>query len=85
MHAICTLALAALIAFAPAAGAQKGPVKIVVGFPAGATLDLMTRLVAENMRGGLGRPVIVENRAGAQLYRLGQRRSYRQRRRCRKA
>ena len=39
--------------------------KIVVGFPAGAALDLMTRLVAENMRSGLGRPIIVENRAGA--------------------
>ena len=65
MHAIRALAFTALFAFASAAGAQKGPVKIVVGFPAGATLDLMTRLVAENMRSGLGRPVIVENRAGA--------------------
>ena len=65
MHAIRALALAVLFALAPAAGAQKGPVKIVVGFPAGATSDLITRLVAEDLRGELGRPVIVENRAGA--------------------
>jgi tripartite-type tricarboxylate transporter receptor subunit TctC len=65
MHAIRLAAFAALLALVPAASAQEGAVKIVVGFPAGATLDIMTRLVADHMRQGLGRPVIVENRAGA--------------------
>jgi len=37
----------------------------VLGFPAGATADLLSRLVAEHMRGTLGRPVIVENKVGA--------------------
>jgi tripartite-type tricarboxylate transporter receptor subunit TctC len=55
----------ALLAFVHAARAQEGPVRIFVGFPAGATLDIMTRLVAEDMRRGLSRPVIVENRTGA--------------------
>ncbi|HVL57012.1 MAG TPA: Bug family tripartite tricarboxylate transporter substrate binding protein [Burkholderiaceae bacterium] len=48
-----------------AAGAQDKPVRILVGFPAGAGLDAMTRMVAEKMRESLGQPVIVENRPGA--------------------
>jgi tripartite-type tricarboxylate transporter receptor subunit TctC len=45
--------------------AQEGVVRIVLGFPAGATSDLLSRLVAEHMRGTLGRTVIVENKVGA--------------------
>ncbi len=45
--------------------AQDRTVKILVGFPAGASLDTMTRLVAERMRVTLGQPVVVENRPGA--------------------
>ena len=47
------------------AAAQDKTLKILVGFPAGAGLDTMTRLVAEKMRGTLGQPVMVENRPGA--------------------
>ncbi len=65
MHAIRALALAALFAFVPPASAQESPVRIVVGFPAGSTIDILSRLVADEMRGNLGRPVIVENRPGA--------------------
>lgn len=57
-------ALAALTLALPAA-AQDRTVKILVGFPAGASLDSMTRLVAEKMRASLGQPVVVENRPGA--------------------
>lgn len=54
------------IAAAPiAATAQEGTIRILLGFPAGATSDLLTRLVADHMRGSLGQPVIVENRVGA--------------------
>lgn len=45
--------------------AQDKSVKFLVGFPAGAGLDTMTRLVAEKMRASLGHPVVVENRPGA--------------------
>ena len=45
--------------------AQEGVVRIVLGFPAGATSDLLSRLIAEHMRGTLGRTVIVENKVGA--------------------
>ncbi|MGQ0512091.1 MAG: tripartite tricarboxylate transporter substrate-binding protein [Betaproteobacteria bacterium] len=48
-----------------AAIAQDKTVKFIVGFPAGAGLDAMTRLVADRMRAILGQPVIVENRPGA--------------------
>jgi tripartite-type tricarboxylate transporter receptor subunit TctC len=47
------------------AGAQDHTVKFLVGFPAGASLDTMTRLIAERMRVTLGQPVVVENRPGA--------------------
>jgi tripartite-type tricarboxylate transporter receptor subunit TctC len=59
--------LAALLAvlMSCTAQAQDRTVKFLVGFPAGASLDTMTRLVAEKMRGSLGQPVVVENRPGA--------------------
>jgi tripartite-type tricarboxylate transporter receptor subunit TctC len=62
MFRIVLLAVAAL--FAGSAAAQDS-LKILVGFPAGAGLDTMTRLVAEKMRASLGMPVVVENKPGA--------------------
>ena len=58
------LLVAALLLSAPAA-AQDKTIKFIVGFPAGAGLDTMTRLVAERMHVTLGQPVVVENRPGA--------------------
>jgi len=53
------------LALAGAAAAQEKTVRILVGFPAGATLDTMTRLIADRMRISLGHAVVVENRPGA--------------------
>ena len=39
--------------------------KIIVGFPPGGTTDVMARKVADKLRGGYARAVIVENRPGA--------------------
>jgi len=45
--------------------AQDKPLRIVLGYPPGASSDLLTRLLAERMRPLLGgQPVIVENKAG---------------------
>ena len=54
------------VAAAPAF-AQQTPstVRIVVGYPAGATSDALARVVAEQMGKTLKQPVIVENKAGA--------------------
>jgi tripartite-type tricarboxylate transporter receptor subunit TctC len=59
------LALVAL-SCAPAFAQQPAnTVRIVVGYPAGATSDALTRIVAEQMAKILQQPVIVENKAGA--------------------
>jgi tripartite-type tricarboxylate transporter receptor subunit TctC len=61
-----SLSLALGIALVATAQAQtEKPVRIVVGFPAGATLDSLARQVAEKLRVSLNQPVIVENRTGA--------------------
>jgi tripartite-type tricarboxylate transporter receptor subunit TctC len=55
----------ALLLFGAHAAAQEGAIRVVLGYPAGATSDILSRLVAEHMRSALGRPVIVENKPGA--------------------
>jgi tripartite-type tricarboxylate transporter receptor subunit TctC len=57
-------ALAAALASGGAI-AQQGTIKFLVGFPAGASLDALTRMVADKMQASLGQNVIVENRTGA--------------------
>lgn len=47
------------------ASAQQGTVRVVLGYPAGATSDILSRLMADHMRRTLGQPVIVENKVGA--------------------
>ena len=64
LHRLLATLLAA-IALAGPALAQDQPLRVILGFPAGAGADTITRLVADKMRGTLGRPVVVENRAGA--------------------
>jgi len=41
------------------------PIKIIIPFPPGNTLDIMTRLIAPRLTERMGQPVIVENRPGA--------------------
>ena len=62
--------LAALILFAGALAAATqdwptAPVKIVVPFAAGATPDIVARLIANRLHDTLARTFIVENRPGA--------------------
>lgn len=69
-----SVVLLALAAATGAALAQKTPaaaswptkpVRILVGFPAGSTPDLVARTIAEPLARELGQPVIVENKVGA--------------------
>jgi tripartite-type tricarboxylate transporter receptor subunit TctC len=43
----------------------QGPVKIIIGFGPGSGTDIISRLIAEELRQALGQPFVVENRPGA--------------------
>ncbi|WP_424134756.1 Bug family tripartite tricarboxylate transporter substrate binding protein [Roseomonas chloroacetimidivorans] len=60
------LAMAAALALtARNAGAEGAPLRIVVGFPAGTTPDILARLYGAAIGGLLGQAVVVDNRVGA--------------------
>ena len=60
-----TLAMLAFGAQAQQAGWPTKPVKILVGFPAGTSPDLLARTLAEPLAKALGQAVVVENKPGA--------------------
>lgn len=64
-----TAAALGLGASAAGARAQQNypaqPIRILVGYPAGGGVDLVSRLLSEPIKAALGQPVIVENRPGA--------------------
>ena len=41
------------------------PVRLIVGFPPGGATDLVARMIQPKISSGLGRPVIIDNRPGA--------------------
>jgi tripartite-type tricarboxylate transporter receptor subunit TctC len=59
-----------LLFFAACVGAQEAypgkPVRIVVGYSAGGGNDLIVRVMAPRLSEGLGQPIIIENKPGAQ-------------------
>jgi tripartite-type tricarboxylate transporter receptor subunit TctC len=63
------IAVAAAVAGAPrlasALDYPTRPVRIIVGFPAGSTSDVLARLVAQRLSERLGQPFVVEDRSGA--------------------
>jgi len=69
MTRLFDLALAALLAaaLAPASALAfvEKPVRMIVPAPAGGTIDVMARIVSDQLSRDIGQPVVVENKPGA--------------------
>jgi putative tricarboxylic transport membrane protein len=70
MRKIITLSVVAYLALAGFARAQDTdyptrPIRVVVPYPAGGLVDLITRVVTERMTTSLGQPFVIESRPGA--------------------
>ena len=60
------LVVAVLFGVGPLSAQEiKGPIKIVVPYPAGGGSDVVARLIADKLKDSLGQAVIVENKPGA--------------------
>jgi tripartite-type tricarboxylate transporter receptor subunit TctC len=68
-HFARVLVACSALACASGAGAQGSypsrAVTIIVGFSAGGTTDIITRLISDDLRKALGQPIIIENKPGA--------------------
>src|SRR5258707_866031 len=63
----CIVLQALVAATAQAQGSfPSKPIRIIVGFAAGGGNDIIVRVLAPKMSEGLGQPIIVENKPGAQ-------------------
>lgn len=61
-----TLAAMAAVMASPRVIAQEGsPVRLLVGFAPGGPVDLTARMLADELRSSLSRPVVVDNKPGA--------------------
>ncbi|MES2711709.1 MAG: tripartite tricarboxylate transporter substrate binding protein [Pseudomonadota bacterium] len=62
---IAALAATALAGQALAQEGPRGPLRLIVPQPPGGAADALARLLADPMARSLGRPIVVDNRAGA--------------------
>lgn len=65
LAALCCAAALAPLSQSMAAGYPARPVSLVVGYPAGGSVDLTARLFGEELAKRLGQSVVVENVGGA--------------------
>ena len=64
-RSLLTLAVLAAAGGASAQTWPTGPIKLIVPFPAGGSVDMVARAVGKHLTETLGQPVVVDNRAGA--------------------
>ena len=64
-RSLLTLAVLAAAGGASAQTWPTGPIKLIVPFPAGGSVDMVARAVGKQLTDALGQPVLVDNRAGA--------------------
>lgn len=62
---IALLATLAATAAAPVSAQSDRTLRVIVGFPAGVSIDVVTRIIGDKMKDDLKRTVIVDNRPGA--------------------
>ena len=62
---LCVAATSFCLLLGAPALAQQSPIRFVVGAAAGGSIDVYARIIADHMTGTLGRPVIIEAKAGA--------------------
>jgi tripartite-type tricarboxylate transporter receptor subunit TctC len=65
MKLICAVLLAVAAFAAQAQAWPTKPVRVVVAFAPGGSLDFVTRTIADRVSQDIGQPVVVENRPGA--------------------
>jgi len=61
----CALAAALFAAVVLAESFPSKPIRLIVPWPAGGTVDGVARVIGPSFSSGLGRPIVVENKAGA--------------------
>lgn len=60
------LAISALTMATPIVRAQSDrPIRLMVGFPAGGSIDTVARVLADKMKDDLRQPIVIENKPGA--------------------
>ncbi|WP_161564000.1 Bug family tripartite tricarboxylate transporter substrate binding protein [Cupriavidus lacunae] len=65
LAAVCAIWFGAATAQASANTYPERPVRLIVPFPAGSSIDTAARVLARNLTPALGQAIVVENKAGA--------------------
>ena len=64
-RAAAALVLAIFAPYAPAQGYPRGPVHVILPFPAGGGVDAAGRILAQKLSDSFGKTFVIENRGGA--------------------
>src|SRR5438270_13609743 len=62
--ALCAVSLVCGVGLVQAQGFPAKPVRVVVPYPAGGSVDIVTRAVTQRLNAVWGQPIVVENKAG---------------------